>query len=61
MTVAVECQDGGLVSPKSKIEITSAMTRRSDSGAEKMTRTSIDSPKLDSLEPGATAILQQHW
>ena len=37
------------------------MTRRSDSGAEKMTGTSIDSPKLDSLEPGATAILQQIW
>ena len=37
------------------------MTRRSDSGAEKMTGTSIDSPKLDSLEPGATAILQQNW
>ena len=37
------------------------MTRRSDSGAEKMTGTSIDSPKLDLLEPGATAILQQNW
>ena len=42
----------GAVSPKSNIEITSAMTRRSDSGAEKMTGTSIDFPKLDSLEPG---------
>ena len=51
----------GAVSPKSNIEITSAMTRRSYSGAEKMTGTSIDSPKLDSLEPGATAILQQNW
>ena len=37
------------------------MMRRSDSGAEKMTGTSIYSPKLDSLEPGATAILQQNW
>ena len=37
------------------------MTRRSDSDAEKMTGTSIDSPKLDSLEPAATAILQQNW
>ena len=37
------------------------MTRRSNSGAEKMTGTSIDSPKLYSLEPGATAILQQNW
>ena len=61
MTVGVDCQDGGGGSPNSKIEITSAMTRRSDSGAEKMTGTSIDSPKLDSLEPGATAILQQNW
>ena len=52
---------GGVVSPKLKIEITSGMTRRSDSDAEKMTGTSIDSPKLDSLEPAATTILQQNW
>ena len=26
-----------------------------------MPGSSIDSPKLDSLEPGATAILQQNW
>ena len=37
------------------------MMRRSDSGAEKMMGTSIDSPKLDPLAPGATAILQQNW
>ena len=37
------------------------MMRRSDSGAEKMMGTSIDSPNLDPLAPGATAILQQNW
>ena len=37
------------------------MTRRSDSGPEKMTGTSIDLPMFDSLEPAATAILQQNW
>ena len=54
-------QGEGLVSLKSEIERTSAMTRGSNSGAQKMTGISIDSPKLDSLEAEATAILQQNW
>ena len=61
LVVGDDCQDRGSFSPNSQIEGTSAMMRRSDSGAEKMMGTSIDSPKLVSLEPGATAILQQNW
>ena len=37
------------------------MTRGSNSGAQKMKGITTHLPKLDSLEAGATAILQQHW
>ena len=62
MTIGGGLQDGGCVSPKSRSKGTSARMRRgSDWVLEKITGTSIDSPKLDSLEARTTAILQQNW
>ena len=48
-----------MTSPKSRSKGISVVTRGSDSGTQKMKGTATYSPKLDSLEAGATAILQQ--
>ena len=47
----------------SKVEImgTSVVTRGSNRDAQKMKGTTTHSQKLDSLEAGAMAILQQNW